>query len=224
MTEKNSINSVRLVLLGPPGSGKGTQAELLSSRLGFVHYSTGEVFRDHISRRTPLGAKVEGFVVSGELVPDEVVLEVVEQFLRENPGRSIVFDGFPRTIPQAQGLDVLLGRMGVGLSLIVLVDLNDEEVVRRLSSRRQCRMCGKIYNLTFSPPKIVGKCDECGGELYQRDDDREETIRVRLRLYKEQTSPLIDYYQKQKKLVRIDGALGRDRVFERLSALVADTR
>ncbi|MGQ9678330.1 MAG: adenylate kinase [bacterium] len=224
MISKNSIDNVRLVLLGPPGSGKGTQAELLSSQLGFVHYSTGEVFRDHISRRTPLGVKVEGFVASGGLVSDEIVLEVVDQFVRENSGRSIVFDGFPRTIPQAQGLDALLGQMALELSLVVLVDLGDDEVVRRLSSRRQCRVCGKIYNLTFRPPKIDGKCDECGGELYQRNDDREETIRARLQVYKAQTSPLIDYYQKQKKLVQIDGALGRDRVFERLRALVAGTR
>ncbi len=224
MVERNSVDSMRLVLLGPPGSGKGTQAELLASRLGFVHYSTGEVFRDHISRRTPLGLKVESYVVSGGLVPDDIVLEVVEQFVRDNTGKPIVFDGFPRTIPQAQGLDALLGKMALGLTLVVLVDLSDDEVVRRLSSRRQCKVCGKIYNLTFSPPKKDGVCDECGGELYQRDDDREETIRARLQVYKEQTSPLIDYYEKQKKLVRLDGALGRDRVFERLSALVTATR
>lgn len=224
MVPRNSVDSLRLVLLGPPGSGKGTQAELLASRLGFVHYSTGEVFREQISRRTPLGVKVESYVVSGGLVPDEIVLEVVEQFIRDHTGKPVVFDGFPRTIPQAQGLDALLGRMGLELSLVVLVDLSDDEVVRRLSSRRQCKVCGKIYNLTFSPPKKEGVCDECRGELYQRDDDREETIRARLRIYKEQTSPLIDYYEKQGKLIRLDGALGRDRVFERLSALIAAKR
>ncbi len=215
----NGNTNVLLVLFGPPGSGKGTQAELLASRLGFVHYSTGEVFREQIKSRTPLGLRVESFVVSGGLVPDEIVLEVVDMFVRENARRSIVFDGFPRTIPQAQGLDDLLRRQGLGVGKAVLIDLNDAEVIRRLSSRRQCRTCGKIYNLTFSPPKKDGICDLCGGELYQRKDDQEETIQERLRVYKEQTSPLIDYYQKQEKLVRIDGALGRDRVFDSLQSL-----
>lgn len=215
---------MRIVLLGPPGSGKGTQAELLAEKMGFVHYSTGEVFREHIKRRSPIGVKVEGYVVSGKLVPDEIVLEVVEEFLRENAGARIVFDGFPRTLAQAQGLEGLLTRMGMKLNLVVLIALSDEEVVRRLSSRRQCRVCGKIYNLSFSPPKRDGVCDECGGELYQRDDDREETIRARLRVYQEETSPLVDYYERQGKLVRIDGGLGRDRVFERLSLLIAPQR
>ncbi len=216
--------ALRLVLLGPPGSGKGTQAELLAGELGFVHYSTGEVFRVEIGKGTPLGKKVEGYVVSGGLVPDDVVLEVVEGFLRANADRSIVFDGFPRTVPQAEGLDRLLNRLGLDLNLVVLVDLSDEEVVKRLSSRRQCKNCGKIYNLTFSPPKRPGVCDECGGELYQRKDDQEETIRSRLKVYKEQTSPLIDYYERQGKLVRLDGALGRDRVFARLKELIAEKR
>ncbi len=218
------VKALRLVLLGPPGSGKGTQAELLAGELGFVHYSTGEVFRAEIGKGTPLGKKVEGYVVSGGLVPDDVVLEVVEGFLRANADRSIVFDGFPRTVPQAEGLDRLLNRLGLDLNLVVLVDLSDEEVVKRLSSRRQCKNCGKIYNLTFSPPKRPGVCDECGGELYQRKDDQEETIRSRLKVYKEQTSPLIDYYERQGKLVRLDGALGRDRVFARLKELIAEKR
>ncbi len=222
MSEK--ADGLRLVLLGPPGSGKGTQAELLSDKLGFVHYSTGEVFREEIGKRTPLGIKVEGYVVSGGLVPDEVVLEGEEVFLQANAGRSVVFDGFPRTIPQAEGLDRLLAKLGLDLNLVLLVDLSDDEVVQRLSRRRQCRNCGKIYNLSFSPPKRPGVCDECGGELYQRKDDQEETIRARLRVYKEQTSPLIDYYTRQGKLVRVDGALGRDRVFARVQELIAEKR
>lgn len=211
---------VLLVLFGPPGSGKGTQAEMLASRLGFVHYSTGEVFRTHIAKRTSLGLKVEGYVVSGSLVPDEIVLEVVEDFVQTNRHNSIVFDGFPRTVPQADGLDRLLKRLGLKLTMAVLIDLNDEEVVKRLSSRRQCRSCSKIYNLTFSPPQKEGVCDECDGELYQRRDDEEETIRGRLAVYRQQTSPLIDYYQKQGLMVRLDGAMGRDRVFQELAALI----
>lgn len=213
--------ALRLVLLGPPGSGKGTQAELLASRLGFVHYSTGEVFREQISRGTELGRQVERYVTSGALVPDELVLAVVAEFVREHARSSIAFDGFPRTVPQAVGLDELLQELGSRVDRAVLIDLNAEEVVRRLSSRRQCRKCSRIYNLSFSPPQNPGVCDECGGELYQRADDQEETIWSRLKVYAEQTSPLIDYYERQGKLVRIDGALGRDRVFAELEHLVA---
>ncbi|MGQ9708089.1 MAG: adenylate kinase [bacterium] len=215
---------VLLVLFGPPGSGKGTQAEMLARRLGFVHYSTGEVFRSHISKKSALGLKVEGFVVSGGLVPDEIVLEVVEDFVRQHAGQAIVFDGFPRTLPQAEGLDRLLKRLGLGLTRAVLIDLDDDEVVRRLSSRRQCRNCSKIYNLTFSPPKEDGVCDECGGELYQRKDDQEETIRARLMVYKQETSPLIEYYQRQGKLVRLDGGAGRDNVYQELTRLIAEEK
>uniref|UniRef100_A0A7V3V0N9 Adenylate kinase n=1 Tax=candidate division WOR-3 bacterium TaxID=2052148 RepID=A0A7V3V0N9_UNCW3 len=209
-----------LVLLGPPGSGKGTQAEMLASQCGFVHYSTGEVFREQISKKTELGRKVESYVVSGGLVPDQVVLAVVEDFIRQNLGKAIVFDGFPRTVPQAEGMDRILAALGLAVNGVALIDLSDEEVIRRLSSRRQCRNCGKIYNLSFSPPRQPGVCDECGGELYQRKDDEEATIRSRLRVYKEQTSPLINYYQQQRKLVRIDGALGRDRVFNELRRMI----
>lgn len=237
MKEKNGI---LLVLFGPPGSGKGTQAEMLASRLGFIHYSTGEVFRQEMRKRTPLGIKVESFIVSGRLVPDALVLEVVDTFVKENSHHSIVFDGFPRTIPQAQGLDELLSRRsnrpfvganhsrfsgkprlgGLKLTLAVLIDLSDDEVVRRLSSRRQCRVCSNIYNLSFSPPKQPDCCDECGGELYQRKDDQEEIIRERLRVYKKETAPLIEYYERDKRLKRIDGGLGRDQVWELLSQLI----
>ncbi len=214
------ISGVLMVLFGPPGSGKGTQAELLKSRLGFVHYSTGEVFREQISQQTALGQQVASYVTKGALVPDEIVLAVVEDFVLRSQGSSIVFDGFPRTVPQAVGLDGLLKMLGKSLRLAVLIDLDEGEVVRRLSSRRQCRVCGKIYNLSFSPPRRDGVCDECGGELYQRDDDRVETIRSRLLVYNKQTRPLIEYYERNNKLVRIDGALGRDRVFEELVRLI----
>ncbi|MEO0078903.1 MAG: adenylate kinase [candidate division WOR-3 bacterium] len=215
------MKSFNLVLLGPPGSGKGTQAELLRSRHGMIHYSTGEVFRDHITRRTPVGLEVEEFVVAGRLVPDDVVLEVVNAFIAEHAGQPILFDGFPRTVPQAEGLDEVLNRHELAVDLAVLIDLADEEVVRRLSARRQCRQCGAIYNLTFKPPQQAASCDACGGELYQRKDDTEETIRDRLRVYHEQTEPLIHYYEAQQKLKRIAGELGRDRVYEELTKLLA---
>lgn len=194
---------------------------MLRNRLGFVHYSTGEVFRDHISRKTAVGQLVERFVMSGVLVPDETVLEVVSAYLGEHAGSSIVFDGFPRTIPQAEGLDKVLTERGLTVELAVLVDLADDEVVRRLTSRRQCRQCSKIYNLSFSPPRQEGKCDECAGELYQRNDDSETVIRDRLKVYHRQTEPLIEFYERKGCLQKIDGALGRDRVFEVLSGMIA---
>jgi len=214
------MKAMNLILIGPPGSGKGTQAELLREKNGFVHYSTGDVFRDHISRKTATGVKVEEYVTSGKLVPDDVVLEVVNAFLAENAGKPILFDGFPRTIPQAEGLDSVLGKRNLQVDLVVLVDLADDEVVKRLTARRQCRDCSRIYNLTFKPPKKVGACDDCGGELYQRKDDTESVIRDRLRTYHQQTEPVLSYYSEQGKLKRIDGALGRDRVYAEIVRLI----
>ncbi|MFO7651871.1 MAG: adenylate kinase [bacterium] len=218
------MKALNVVLVGPPGSGKGTQAELLRNKQGLVHYSTGEVFRDHIARKTSVGLEVEEFVVAGKLVPDEVVLEVVNAFLAEHAGKSILFDGFPRTVPQAEGLDAVLAGNGLGIDLVVLVDLADEEVVRRLTARRQCRKCSKIYNLSFSPPKVERVCDECEGELYQRKDDSEEVIRDRLSVYHQQTESVLGFYGGQGKLVRLDGALGRDRVYEEIVKLVEQAR
>jgi len=215
------MKAMNVILIGPPGSGKGTQAELLRERLGFVHYSTGDVFRDHIARKTPIGLEVEEYVVSGRLVPDETVLEVVNAFLTDNAGKPILFDGFPRTIPQAEGLAGVLAGHHVHVDVAVLVDLSDEEVVRRLTARRQCRNCGRIYNLSFKPPKHEGVCDVCGGDLYQRKDDSEQTIRDRLRVYHEQTEPLIRYYSEQGRLQRVAGELGRDKVYEQVSRMLA---
>jgi adenylate kinase len=214
------MKAMNLILIGPPGSGKGTQAELLREKNSFVHYSTGEVFRDQIRQKTPVGVQVEKYVTSGGLVPDDVVLEVVNSFLAENAGKPILFDGFPRTIPQAEGLDKVLAENKLTVDMAVLVDLPDDEVVKRLTSRRQCRKCGKIYNLTFKPPKAAGICDDCGGELYQRKDDTETVILDRLGTYHHQTEPVLGYYSAQAKLKRIDGALGRDRVYEEITRLI----
>jgi adenylate kinase len=214
------MDALNVILIGPPGSGKGTQAELLRERMRFVHYSTGEVFRNHIARKTPVGLEVEEYVVSGRLVPDEVVLDVVNAFLAEHAGKSILFDGFPRTVPQAEGLDEVLVEHNMHVGMAVLVDLADDEVIRRLTARRQCRKCGKIYNLSFKPPRASGVCDDCGGELYQRKDDSEATIRDRLCVYHEQTRPVLHYYEAQGKLKRIAGELGRDKVYEEISRLL----
>lgn len=212
---------MNLILIGPPGSGKGTQAELLREKNGFVHYSTGEVFRDHIRRKTPVGLQVEKYVISGGLVPDSIVLAVVNSFLAENAGKPILFDGFPRTIPQAEGLDKVLAAKSLSVDMAVLVDLADDEVVKRLTARRQCRSCSKIYNLTFKPPKKTGVCDDCGGEIYQRKDDTESVIRDRLNTYHQQTEPVLGYYSALGKLKRIDGALGRDRVYQEVIRLTS---
>ena len=214
------MKAMNLILIGPPGSGKGTQAELLREKNSFVHYSTGEVFRDLIRRKTPVGLQVEKYVTSGGLVPDSVVLEVVNSFLADNAGKPILFDGFPRTIPQAEGLDHVLAGKKLAVDMAVLVDLVDDEVVKRLTARRQCRNCGKIYNLTFKPPKVEGVCDDCGGELYQRKDDTEAVIRDRLSTYHQQTEPVLGYYSTQGKLKRIDGALGRDKVYQEIVRLI----
>jgi adenylate kinase len=215
------MKAMNLVLLGPPGSGKGTQAELLRDRNSMVHYSTGDVFRDHIARKTPVGLEVEEFVVSGRLVPDEVVLDVVNAFVSEHAGKAILFDGFPRTIPQAEGLDEVLVEHELHVDMAILVDLPDDEVVKRLTSRRQCRKCSAIYNLSFKPPRTPGVCDACGGELYQRKDDSEATIRDRLTVYHNQTEPLIHYYSEQGKLEKVAGEMGRDRVYEKITGLLA---
>ncbi len=214
------MKAMNLILIGPPGSGKGTQAELLRDKNGFVHYSTGEVFRDHIARKTPVGLDVEEYVTSGRLVPDEVVLQVVNAFVAEHAGKPTLFDGFPRTIPQAKGLDKVLAEYRVIVDMAVLVDLPDDEVVKRLTARRQCRKCSKIYNLTFKPSKVENACDDCGGELYQRKDDCETVIRDRLNTYHKQTEPVLLYYSGQGKLERIDGALGRDKVYQEILRLI----
>jgi adenylate kinase len=215
------MKAINVILIGPPGSGKGTQAELLREKNGFVHYSTGEVFRDSIARKTPVGLEVEEYVTSGKLVPDDVVLRVVNAFVAEHEGKPALFDGFPRTIPQAKGLDKVLAEYRVTVDMAVLVNLPDDEVVKRLTARRQCRKCSKIYNLSFKPSKVAGVCDDCGGELYQRKDDSEETIRGRLAVYHQQTEPVLLYYSEQGKLERIDGALGRDRVYQEILKLIA---
>lgn len=218
------MKPIKVVLLGPPGSGKGTQAAMMSERLGFVRYSTGEVFRDHIERKTPVGLEVQEYVARGRLVPDEVVLEVVNAFLAEHAASPVVFDGFPRTIPQAEGLERVLDGHNQELGMAILIDLDDQEVIDRLTARRQCRSCGAIYNLRFAPPEHAGVCDACGAGLYQRDDDRQSVVRDRLGVYHQQTEPLVEFYQGRFRLERIKGEIGRDRVFDEIRRLVADWR
>jgi adenylate kinase len=201
-----------IVLLGGPGAGKGTQAKRLSKKLGIPQVSTGDLFRYNLKEETELGLLAKKYMDQGELVPDEVTVNMVRQRLAEEDcADGAILDGFPRTLQQADALDGLLTDMGERVSAAPLIDVSDEVIVERLTARRSCRECGKIYNLLFNPPPQEGQC-ECGGELYQRDDDKPETIKNRLYVYYKETSPLLGYYFAQGLLVKVDGEQGIDGV------------
>jgi adenylate kinase len=194
-----------LVLVGPPGAGKGTQAEFIAAHLAVPKISTGDIFRANVAQGTPLGVQAKHFMDAGQLVPDEVTIDMVRERLAEpDAGDGFLLDGFPRTTPQAVALDKLLADLGNGLDLVLELVVDDDEVIRRLSGRRTCRGCGKIWHVEFDAPSREGACDRCGGELFQRDDDKAETIAERLLVYSRDTAPLVDYYGAQGKLVGID--------------------
>ncbi|MFJ8580264.1 adenylate kinase [Micromonospora sp. NPDC093277] len=196
---------MRLVLVGPPGAGKGTQAEFIAAHLSVPKISTGDIFRANVSQGTPLGVEAKRYMDAGKLVPDEVTINMVRDRLAEpDAGEGFLLDGFPRTTPQAVALDKLLADLGTALDLVLELVVDDDEVIRRLSGRRTCRGCGKIWHVEFDATTRDGVCDRCGGELFQRDDDKPETIAARLREYAEKTAPLVDYYGAQGKLVGID--------------------
>jgi adenylate kinase len=196
---------VRLVLVGPPGAGKGTQAEFIAAHLAVPKISTGDIFRANVAQGTPLGVEAKRYMDAGQLVPDEVTINMVRDRLGEpDAADGFLLDGFPRTTPQAVALDKLLADLGDGLDLVLELVVDDDEVIRRLSGRRTCHGCGKIWHVEFDPPSRDGVCDRCGGQLFQRDDDKPETIAERLRVYSRDTAPLVDYYGAQGKLVGID--------------------
>ncbi|MCW3839702.1 adenylate kinase [Micromonospora yasonensis] len=196
---------MRLVLVGPPGAGKGTQAEFIAAHLSVPKISTGDIFRANVSQGTPLGVEAKRYMDAGKLVPDEVTINMVRDRLAEpDASEGFLLDGFPRTTPQAAALDKLLADLGTALDLVLELVVDDDEVIRRLSGRRTCRGCGKIWHVEFDAPTHEGICDRCGAELFQRDDDKPETIAARLREYAEKTAPLVDYYGAQGKLVGID--------------------
>ncbi|WP_229400552.1 adenylate kinase [Micromonospora okii] len=196
---------MRLVLVGPPGAGKGTQAEFVAAHLSVPKISTGDIFRANVSQGTPLGVEAKRYMDAGKLVPDEVTINMVRDRLAEpDASEGFLLDGFPRTTPQAAALDKLLADLGTALDLVLELVVDDDEVIRRLSGRRTCRGCGKIWHVEFDATTRDGICDRCGAELFQRDDDKPETIAARLREYAEKTAPLVDYYGAQGKLVGID--------------------
>lgn len=186
---------MRVVLVGAPGAGKGTQAKYLAERFAIPQISTGDIFRANIAAKTTLGMKAKRYMDAGDLVPDEVTVDIVRERLQEDdvaPG--FLLDGFPRTQPQAEALDRMLEDLGTPLDAVLELQLSDEEVVRRLSGRRTCRKCGHIWHVEFDPPSAEGVCDVCGGELFQRDDDLPQTIRRRVEVYNDQTAPLVHFY------------------------------
>jgi adenylate kinase len=196
---------VRLVLVGPPGAGKGTQAQFIAEHLSVPKISTGDIFRANVSEGTPLGLQAKAFMDRGDLVPDDVTIDMVRNRLAQGDATSgFLLDGFPRTVPQAEVLDDMLVQLGVKLDVVLELVVEDDEVIRRLSGRRTCRSCNHIWHVDFDPPATEGVCDLDGGELYQRDDDQAETIANRLAVYAEATAPLVNYYSGRGLLVGID--------------------
>lgn len=210
---------MRIVLVGPPGAGKGTQAQFITSHLAIANISTGDLFRANVSQGTPLGVEAKKYMDSGDLVPDEVTIKMVRERLAEDDARDgFLLDGFPRNVPQAEVLGTMLDELGTKLNAVLELVVDDDEVVRRLAGRRTCRTCGTVWHVDFDPPTREGVCDRCGGELFQRDDDREDTVRHRLEVYNDQTAPLIAYYADLGLLIGIDATGPVEDVTERAIA------
>ncbi|MFW6114081.1 MAG: adenylate kinase [Actinomycetota bacterium] len=206
---------MNLVLLGPPGAGKGTQAERISELYDIPHISTGDIFRENLKQGTPLGLKAKEYMDKGELVPDGLVIDIVEDRLsRPDCGKGFILDGFPRTVAQADALEKILQEMGKPLDAVLNIQVPDQVVVDRLTARRTCSSCGAIFHLQNNPPARESVCDFCGGGLYRREDDKEETVRARLDEYKTKTRPLIDYYREKDLLRDLDGDRGMEEVLE----------
>ncbi|MCX7748610.1 MAG: adenylate kinase [Clostridia bacterium] len=197
---------MRLVLLGAPGAGKGTQATVISEKFKIPHISTGDIFRSNIKNGTELGKKAKEYIDEGLLVPDELTIDIVKDRLKQDDCKNgFILDGFPRTIPQAEYLDKALDSMEVNLDCALNIYVSDEEIIKRMSGRRLCSGCGKGYHTIYIPTRVSGICDSCGAAVIQREDDKEETVLSRLKTYHEQTEPLIDYYERKGKLVTVEG-------------------
>lgn len=204
----------KIVLLGPPGAGKGTQAKLLVEKTGLTHLSTGDILRDEVARGTDLGKQAKAYMDRGDLVPDQLIIDMIRGRIESASG--FILDGFPRTVAQAEALEKI-----TPIDIAINIDLSRDEVIRRLSARRVCRNCGRIYNLISNPPKVDGKCDVCGGELYQRDDDRPEVIKNRYDVYMAATAPLIEFYRTRGLLTRVNGQQPTDALFSQIFSLIS---
>lgn len=205
---------MRFILLGPPGAGKGTQAQKLSQNYQIPQISTGDILRQAVKDGTATGKKAKAYMDRGDLVPDDVILGIINDRIRaEDCQNGYIFDGFPRTVAQAEGLDVLLQQLKTPLDAVVYIDVPDEDVVVRLSGRRTCKNCGALYHIRYNPSATEGICDTCGGDLFQRDDDNETTIRQRLSVYHAQTSPLIHYYAQRNLVKTVAGAGAPEDIF-----------
>jgi adenylate kinase len=213
----------RVVLLGPPGAGKGTQAKLLQERFAACQISTGDILRKAVADRTPFGKEAAQYIDRGALVPDDVIVRLVAERLKEKdcePG--FILDGFPRTIPQAESLDAILKQMKLSLNGVLSMQVPRAVIIERLAGRRSCKNCGALAHMVFSPPRQKGVCDHCGGELYQRHDDKEETVANRLNVYEKQTAPLVDYYRQRNLLREIDGVGPVDEIGARVIRALGD--
>jgi len=214
---------MRFVFLGPPGVGKGTQAQMLAERDSLMKISTGDILREAVSRETPLGLQAKAFIESGQLVADEVVIGVIRERLSGPDSRfGYVLDGFPRTLGQAEALSKMLEGQRTPLHRVISFEVPEQELIRRLTGRRSCPRCQRIYHLNFHPPRQQDRCDVCGEVLIQREDDREETVRRRLRIYEAETAPLLKFYEAQKILSKIDGSGSIEEVFKRLLQVLKD--
>ncbi|MDP2921069.1 MAG: adenylate kinase [Candidatus Omnitrophota bacterium] len=213
---------MRIVLLGPPGAGKGTQAVMLSEKLGFLHLSTGDILRENVKRGTDIGKKAKAFMEKGELVPDDIVIQMMLDTIKSSGKKNdFILDGFPRTVYQAKKIDAELKKLKLAVDIVFYFKTSISTVIKRLTGRRLCPKCGANYHIVNMPPKKQGICDKCGVELYQRKDDSEETIEKRLEVYENQTKELIDYYSAQGILKELSGDLDAKEVYKQLAAILA---
>jgi len=214
---------MRLILLGPPGAGKGTQAANIVNKYNLPHISTGDIFRANIKSGTDLGKRAKEYMDKGELVPDSLVVELVEDRLSKDDTQvGFMLDGFPRTIFQAEALDEVLNNMGSSISYVINIVVDPSVLVERAVGRRICKDCGATYHIKFNPSKVEGVCDKCSGELYQRSDDNEETVSNRISVYSNETAPLVAYYEKSGKIVTIDGLQDIDKVFSDIEMILGE--
>lgn len=214
-----------IVFMGAPGAGKGTQASMVARKLNMVHISSGDLFRQALEQGTELGKQAKTFMEKGVLVPDEITIQMVmERLSAPDCEKGVILDGFPRNLPQAEALDSALSEQGKTIDKVIHIEVSEEELIRRLSARWLCRQCQAVYNTVNSPPKVAGKCDRCGGELYQRPDDKPETVKKRLAVYFAETAPLIDYYRCQGKLAKVAGESGMEEVTRRIVSALPEEK